>query len=190
MNTNPLCTNPCNYCNCNNFYSSYHTLKHMPFHCQAPCGSSLKGGNNLSLIRLTRLYSAMLHNKGLHPFYPGVTKNSKGKEVVISGILNLKFGCKKSHNLVSPGLSSKNQLFSETSPEKNPEFAQCCVLSPAPYNKNKGASRSHHAPSEIQKCSQITHHNLNSAAFPEQSFKQFIPPPSSSEDYLFGGDFF
>lgn len=185
VNTNPLCTSPCNYCHSTNFYSAYHTLKNMPFHCQPPCGSSLKGGNNLSLIRLPRLYSAMLNNKGLHSFYPGVTKNSKGKKVVISEILDLKYGCKYSHNLVSHGLSSKSQLFSEP-----PESAQCCVLSPAPCNKDKPARRSHHDPSDTEMQSQIIYHNLNSAAFPGHSFRQFTPLPHSSEDYSFGDDFF
>lgn len=110
----------------------------------------------------------MLNNKGLHPFYPEVTRNSKGKKVVISEISNLKFECKYSHNLVSHGLSSKSQLFSEP-----PESAECCVLSPVPYNKDKAASRRHYAPSDTEMQSQITHQNLNSAAFPEQSFKSF-----------------
>lgn len=40
--------------------------------------------------------------------------------------------------------------------------------------------------------SQVTHHNLISAAFPEQSFKQFTPPPlpSSSEGFMFRDDLF
>ena len=48
-------------------------------------------GNNPNLLRLTRLYSAMLNYKGVQLFYPGVTKNSKEEEVVISGISDLKF---------------------------------------------------------------------------------------------------
>jgi len=37
---------------------------------------------------------------------------------------------------------------------------------------------------------QITHHNLSSAAFHEQPFKQFTPPPSSNEDFMFRSDLF
>lgn len=49
-------------------------------------------GNNPSLLRLPRLYSAMLNYKGIQLFYAGVTKISKEKEVVTSGISDLKFG--------------------------------------------------------------------------------------------------